>query len=266
MKDEALIEQIAFNLQKPGFDLAFVIHRQKIYAAYCPKNFEGPSSAIIKLIQGLFDVHQDQSFFILRNRLYTTDALKARCQGMIKIIAKKGTGEVQSIDHSLPVTEEIFLIGDERPFAQVTLRTPENNLPLEQIAFLKSKEDLEWVRKVAALNPRGEVLHDYDRDIACVLVDKSGDILGYGLNCNSKNKTLHAEVNLVQRLFHETGKKIPAGSVLLTTRKPCKMCAGMLYDWSEDPRTLSVHFAEEDRSSQQTVLDAVAHWKRLDEP
>jgi len=42
------------------------------------------------------------------------------------------------------------------------------------------------------------------------------------------------------------------------TLKPCKMCAGLLWDATEDPLGLQVVYAEEDpgRSARETVLDA----------
>ena len=105
--------------------------------------------------------------------------------------------------------------------------------------------------------PRGAVLHDHDRAIAAMLIDGNGELLSYGVNSNSRNKTLHAEVNLVQRWFRESGKKIPSGAVLYSTHKPCKMCAGMIYHWSENPRDVQVFYAvEEDGGlSRETVLD-----------
>ncbi|RYZ67719.1 MAG: hypothetical protein EOP09_10575 [Proteobacteria bacterium] len=123
---------------------------------------------------------------------------------------------------------------------------------------------MHWARAVAAFNARGDVLHDYDRDIACLLLDASDNLLAFGLNSNSKNKTLHAEVNMVQRFFQETGRKIPAGAKIVTTRKPCRMCAGMIYEWSDAPNTLQILYGEDDKSSKNTVLEGVAQWIRLD--
>lgn len=278
MTDPLFIEQVAATLDRPGYHVAFVIHKEQIFCAYVPKAFQGPSSAVIKLLQSLFDEHRDLSFFILRNRIFTTAPVLAQCHGMVKIVAKRVSGEVPAKDHGIPIPQQVHILGGDEPFASLKLRTPENELPLEQISVLapeviSSKQKsanggspgmLEWVRKVAALNPRGNVLHDYDRDIACILVADSGELLGYGLNCNSKNKTLHAEVNMVQRYFRDRGQMIPANAHIYTTRKPCKMCAGMILDACESPRSLHIHFAEEDKSSQHTVLDAVAQWNRLD--
>lgn len=264
MSEEVLVQQIAFDLARPGFELAFVSHKGVVYYAYFPQMVQAPSSAVVKLLQGLFDRHIDHSFFILRNRIFTTAPVTAMCQGMVKVVAKRLQGEVQAIDHGQSPAFEKILIGDEGVFAPVSLLSAENQMPLENIKVLEQASKLAWVQKIAALNVRGEVLHDYDRDIACLLVNASGEILSYGLNSNSKNKTLHAEVNMVQRYFREKGAKLPAGAKLYTTRKPCKMCAGMIHDWCVNPATLEIHYLEDDKASQHTVLDPVARWIRLD--
>jgi tRNA(Arg) A34 adenosine deaminase TadA len=113
--------------------------------------------------------------------------------------------------------------------------------------------------------PRGGVLHDFDRDIAALLISPVGTVLSYGINSNSKNKTLHAEVNLVQRLYREKGFKIPEGSILYSTHKPCKMCAGMIYQWSEVPGSLQVYYSVEETGlfSRHTVLDREGLNKRV---
>jgi tRNA(Arg) A34 adenosine deaminase TadA len=269
MSDVEWSEQIAFNLHQPGQDLAFVVHRERIYAAYCPCGFRGPSSAVVKLLQSLFDTYQDQSFFILRNRIYSTAPLQARCQGMIKTVAKRGRGNVVAKSHgpgTLPtmIAGETEILGGPDALALRNLLSAENKLDLRKIEELRRPDPLAWLKTVAALNPRGEVLHDFDRDIACLLLDEHGKLLAYGLNCNSKNKTLHAEVNLVQRYYLEHRRPLPERARLYTTRKPCKMCAGMILDFSERPESLQIFYAEDDKSSRQTSLDAVVHWNRLD--
>jgi deoxycytidylate deaminase len=264
MSEEVLVQQIAFELARPGFDLAFVSHKGVLYYSFFPRGAAAPSSAVVKLLQGLFDYYIDHSFFILRNRIFTTAPVTAMCHGMIKVVAKRVQGDVKMVDHDLPVAFEKVLVGDDSPLASVRFLSSENQMPLEKIKALEHTSRLEWVRKIAALNARGEVLHDYDRDIACLLVDSGGEILAYGLNSNSKNKTLHAEVNMVQRFFREKGVKLPAGAKIYTTRKPCKMCAGMIHDWCDNPAALEIHYLEDDKSSQNTVLDPVAKWIRLD--
>lgn len=265
MSEEVLIQQRAFNLAKPGFEVAFVSHLGVSYCAYFPKGVQAPSSAVVKLLQGLFDHFVDHSFFILRNRVYTTASVQAMCLGMTKVVAKRLQGDVQSWDHGIVLSEEILQIGNEEVLQTVELLSAANQLPLSHIEGLRQQSSvMEWTRRIASLNARGEVLHDYDRDIACLLVDSEGGILSYGLNSNSKNKTLHAEVNMVQRYYREHQRRLPLGARLYTTRKPCKMCAAMIRDWSEDPTTLRIYYVEGDKSSQKTALEGVVEWIRLD--
>lgn len=264
MLEEVLIQQIVFDLQKPGFELAFVAHKEILYYSNFPWGAQAPSSAVVKLLQGLFDLHVDHSFFILRNRLYTTASVSNMCLGMTKIVAKRIQGDVRGQNHQVKVNLEKIRVGNDQILAASAWLSPLNQRSLDEIRALKIDPPMHWAQKIAQLNERGEVLHDYDREIACLLVDKAGDLLSYGVNSNSKNKTLHAEVNMVQRYFKEWGQKIPTGSRLYTTRKPCKMCAGMIHDWSEDPTSLQIYYLEDDKSSQNTALDGVVRWIRLD--
>jgi tRNA(Arg) A34 adenosine deaminase TadA len=264
MTEQVFSEQAAARLFRPGFEVAFVAHNEFLYCTYCPRGFVGPSSAVIKLIQSLFDQRQDQSFFILRNRIFTTAPLSEQCRGMVKIVAKRVRGEVLAKDHGVELAQQTVVLEGDDSFAKLDLLSLENQRPLQTVLALQKDSPLAWVRSLAEMNPRGQTLHDYDRDIASLLVSETGLLLGYGINCNSKNKTLHAEVNMVQRFHRETGHKIPFGARIYTTRKPCKMCAGMIYDASEEPTSLQIYFAEDDKSSQHTVLDAVVHWNRLD--
>jgi tRNA(Arg) A34 adenosine deaminase TadA len=264
MSEEVFAQQKAFHLVKPGFDVAFVSHQGVVFYSYFPRGIGAPSSAVVKLLQGLFDRFVDHSFFILRNRIYTTAPLQAMCHGMTKIVAKRVQGDIEPKNYGIELSDEKVLIGGDEPLIRVQLLSKENELPIADIKSMQAPTMLEWLRNVAKLNSRGEVLHDYDRDIACLLLSPKDEVLAYGINSNSKNKTLHAEINMVQSYFKIHQQKIPKGSKLYTTRKPCKMCAAMIHDWSENPASLEIYYAEDDKSSQNTVLDAVVKWIRLD--
>lgn len=265
MEDLKRIEQIAFNLKKPNFDLAWVESQGKIFYSLYPNDQTAPSSAIVKLLQGLFDEYIDHSFFILRKRLFTTATATEMCQGMIKVVAKRVTENVMAQDHGIAIVEEPICIGDLTALVMPTKYLNKENLTLttEVAEWLSAaqpelREDfMRQVLNMSALVPRGEVLHDYDRDIAAILVDKDGKLLSYGVNSNSKNKTLHAEVNLIQKYFKETGRKLPVGSTLFSTHKPCKMCAGMIFHWAENPDGLQVYYNIEEAGglSKTTILD-----------
>lgn len=265
MLAEKKAEHIAFLLDRPGLDLAFVEHQGTVFASYFPRGLKAPSSALVNLLQGLFDEYVDHSFFILRQRLFTTAPLTEMCRGMVKVVAKRVTENVQPQNHSLALDFNLKEVG---LYSETGMKSQhlsvENSETLQSVeAFLRTTslvtpgDFLNQATELARRVPRGSVLHDYDRDIAALLVDASGRLLGFGLNSNSKNKTLHAEVNLLQRLYCETRAPIPAGAKLFSTHKPCKMCAGMIYHWSEDPHSLEVLYLKEETGglSRQTVLD-----------
>lgn len=265
MTAEKRAEHIAFLLSRPGMDLAFVEHQGVLYFAQYPQALQAPSSALVKLLQGLFDQFIDHSFFILRQRIFVTTSLTEMCRGMLKVVAKRATENILPVDHGLTVNLSFCEVGESHePLVRVRHLSIENQEPLSvvqkwcQTQSLQNPEEyLELAARLARRVPRGDVLHDYDRDIAAYLVNRSGEILSFGVNSNSKNKTLHAEVNLLQRLFLETGSKIPRGATLYSTHKPCKMCAGMIFHWSEDPESIQVYYGQEESGglSRHTVLD-----------
>jgi tRNA(Arg) A34 adenosine deaminase TadA len=262
-QSEKWIEQIAFNMEKPGFDLAFVRHNDVVYFSYYPQGVQSPSSALVKLLQGLFDRFVDHTFFILRQRLFTSAKLTPMCRGMLKVVAKRATEQILPRDHQEVISCKYFQIGEDQealyPVAQMNSENLHrlSDFPLISNALETARQWMAYTKDLSQKIPRGEVLHDYDRSIAAVLVSSEGDVLSYGLNSNSRNKTLHAEVNLLQRLFKERGEKIPAGATLYSTHKPCKMCAGMIYHWAENPENLNVIYETEEVGSlsRNTVLD-----------
>lgn len=272
MLAEKRAEHIAFLLSQPEKDLAFVEHKGVIYYAHFPAKTWAPSSAVVKLLQGLFDEFVDHSFFILRQRIYTTASLTEMCRGMVKVVAKRASS-IKPHDHAISIAEKFQEIGpQETLLASVQYLNFENSRTLEDVQeqFAQRKTHapevlMQMTSEFAKRIPRGEILHDYDRDIAALLIGPQNDILSFGLNSNSKNKTLHAEVNLLQRFFKNSNRKIPQGSVLYSTHKPCKMCAGMIYHCAENPQDLKVYYGVEETGvlSRYTVLDQYQINKQL---
>lgn len=259
MQSEPLFEQILFDLVQPGWDVAFVEHQGKLYYSQIQNSTHAPSSAVVKLLQGLFDEFVDHSFFILRNRIYTNAVLTSMCHGMIKVVAKRAS-TIVARDHGIATQIQRIEIGAKESII-IQSRFLNRELIEKSYALATEKQSsltsMQLLKSIATLNPRGEVLHDYDRDIAAVLFDAQGKILSLGLNNNAKNKTLHAEVNMVQDFFLRTGKKIPLGAKIFSTHKPCRMCAGMIDHWSEPRNEVFVFYGIEETGSlsRNTALD-----------
>lgn len=260
-------EQLASNILQGrlGVDVAFVKHQGLLYYAVCPRQ-RGPSSAVIKLIQGVFDQFQDLSFFILRNRIYTTEALGPMNLGMVQVAAKR-ISQVTPQNHDLTMAHhKLVSIGSPNRFfdpPRAYFETLPTNLP-SKVSSLN--EGFALASLLAKTVPRGEVLHDFNRPIGAVLCDRNGRILAGAANAASLNKTLHAEVRLVQTYFEQTGFLIPSGAQIFSTLSPCRMCAGMIAECSEDRPSLQFHCVQKDpgRLAQRTALDPIIKIKAED--
>jgi tRNA(Arg) A34 adenosine deaminase TadA len=280
MRDEPLpstalaqkMEQIAWHLQQQSDPLvkthwAWVLHEQTIFwAAEQPAPFR-PSSAVVKLIQFLFDERIDLSFFILRQRIFTTAELTPMDRGIIKLAAKRGTGNITPRDHGLSLAEDQWrALGTKE---QWFLQSPHELVvkPLSVNSVRTKQEALLSLQELEQQVPRGEILHDFHRPLAAIVTDAEGFILDYSVNANSKNKTLHAEVRMIQGFFSRRQKPLPKGSRVYVSLKPCQMCAAMLAHACEDPTSLQVYFREDDPGirAKNTVLDQLGCQKLLSE-
>jgi len=250
MKDfqSELQEQIAYDLQcQHGneFEYAWLCHQDKIYFSRFPKQGSGPSSSVVKLVQFLFDEFVDQSFFILRNRIFSTAALTAMCDGMVQLAAKRATGGIEPKNRGQKVPFHFVEIGNSQNHYLKTKHSPELNWKAPDLVE-DAIEAYFHLQSLIATIPRGEILHDFNRPIAALICSAEGKLLSWGINNNSKNKTLHAEIWAVQKYFETTGKKLPSGSKIYTSLKPCRMCAGMLVHMAEDPNHLQTTFYQDD--------------------
>jgi tRNA(Arg) A34 adenosine deaminase TadA len=256
---ERIAEQVAFDLIRqfgPDYQYAWVIHQNKIYFSRCPKNLTGPACATTKLIQFLFDQYVDQSFFILRNRIYTTERLTPMSEGMVQLAAKRASGNIQARDHVVDIPTELIEIGSKdvhylktRHEADIQWKAP--NWIHDAI------EAQHYLQNLIAQIPRGDVLHDFNRPIAVFVVDPNGKLLSWAVNNNSKNKTLHAETAALLKYYETYGQKLPAGSTIYASMKPCRMCAGMIVEMCENPDLIKVIYFQDDPGplAQNTELE-----------
>jgi tRNA(Arg) A34 adenosine deaminase TadA len=123
----------------------------------------------------------------------------------------------------------------------------------------------EWIDRTHQLTlalPRGPIRHQSNRPIVALLLapisgTKEFELLAAASNQNSKNRTLHAEVNLIQNWYRKTQKILPPGSVILTSLKPCRMCAALIWQSSDDRQSLRVIYLENDpgKNAQNTALE-----------
>lgn len=213
-----------------------------------------PTSAVVRLIQGVYDREPAMARKILRARIHATGELTEMCRGMIRVAAKRASerAEPPFRDASSPpagwvdVTRSRNALEADLGFA----REPEEERGLSEMALARA-----LVARVAR-DPELS-LHAQSRPVAAVLMSARGEVLGRAWNTNASNRTLHAELSLVQDFFRRTGGLLPPGSAIHATLKPCKMCAAMIWHCAEDVSSLRVFFDQDDPgpNAKATVLD-----------
>lgn len=238
--------------------VAWIRTPEKLYYARCRKPAPAPTSAAIKLLQGIFDLHRDHSFFILRARIGLSYLPERQDLGMIKLLAKRyetalipddlahGTEIGTPEDPYYPTTSRRYFIAHE-PGRQI-------NAPAET---LKSYEEQ---------IPLGAIPHDSPRRIAAFALDGEGRLLRATAHSGVVNKSLHAEVCLIQDLHRGGLARFPADGTIVVSMKPCRMCAAMIADFlPEDFRGRILYRDSHDGSrTRGSVLEGKSFFNRLD--
>ena len=204
---------------------AWLTHEKTTYWAKAPGRPGVPNSALVLLMQGIFDRFQDHSFFILRNRIHLNYEPSEMDLGMIKLVAKRWNIETWG-GSGLPEGAMVEIIAGADGFFVPTLSRSIARVSQTQ---LNSRSDVAnlLTELESQVNRIGD-LHDQSRPIGAILTDEFGSILESSVHNGSINKTLHAEVDLLQQ-FARRGLQFRAGFRLYVSLKPCHMCAGMIH-------------------------------------
>jgi tRNA(Arg) A34 adenosine deaminase TadA len=247
-----------------GKDLALVECKGTVFHASYLRAEKEPSSAIFRLIQGVYEAEPLHAREILRNRVFSTYSPTELCFGAIKVSAKRVHPELNLSVPAAGATDLPFRLVDlslsasnshiSKPDHAAEARSLDEqgegstDLPLHFMKLAMKLAD-----QVTQEGPR----YQCDRKIAAILVSKENEILSWALNTNATNRTLHAEINLVQSYFYKNDSPLPRGCKIFTTLKPCKMCAGAIWTAAEEPLSIQVFFAEHDdgRNARSTILD-----------
>jgi tRNA(Arg) A34 adenosine deaminase TadA len=185
------------------------------------------------------------------------------CHGMVRVVAKRATGNLCAVDHQLGLPGKFVEIPSQ------ALPGLNESAPYNLLLIGASAPDTEikntFIQSVIELRNKSHRTpgprHQSDRPVAAILVSEAHQILAWAVNTSSKNKTLHAEVNLIRHFQKNVGGKLPRGSKIYTTLKPCKMCAGLIWTAAEDIRSMSIYFLEDDLGpyAKATVLNPGTH-------
>lgn len=209
-----------------------------------------PESAVTRLVQGIYENDPEQARRISRLRIYSTVAPSVMCRGMVKVAARRMTVLLEP--SCGPTVQSENEVVEVFPTTAVLA-----TLPLWEKST-KDRELMALALELGASVERRGPLHASNRPIAALLVGAYGEVFAAAVNSNARNRTQHAEVNLLQGYFSRTGRAIPRGTRIITTLKPCRMCAAMIWHCSEDVEAIRVAYGEHDPgpNARVTILDA----------
>ncbi len=98
-----------------------------------------------------------------------------------------------------------------------------------------------WTDKAGNDKPEARIKGN---NIAAIMVDKNGYIIGWGLNIKGANKTFHAETLMIEHYLRENNvSELPDGVTIYTSLECCHMCAGHI---AELGKNIRVVYAQED--------------------
>lgn len=222
--------------------VAWLEHNGQVYWAAGPVGL-APETAVSRLVQGIYERYPQQARAMVRNRIFLTDEKTPFCDGVIRVAAKRCT-------ESQPLVE----LGLDEELPSLLPERADNPKPL----VLSLTDAFALCNQLEAAIPRQESeRYKADRPVAALVLDRDGRLLGQGMNSGSQNRTRHAELEAIRNAWARTGQKLPAGATLISTLKPCRMCAGLAWWFCDDPAQLTVIYRDFDPGphGRATVLD-----------
>lgn len=184
-----------------------------VYAAVAPR---ASRTAVFELVQGVYEAFPGQAHALLRARILTTAPPRPLDRAVVQVAAKRLTAGVS------PCEPQDVVRFDVSPFARRARATARRR------ARVRCDDPAEVVDIAQAL-PRGTgPLAAQDRPVVAALAGPDGRVLGATRNTAGRNRTLHAEVNLVQGWWAQHRTPLPDGSTVYVSLQPCRMCAALL--------------------------------------
>jgi tRNA(Arg) A34 adenosine deaminase TadA len=257
----AYVEQLAFEL---GGDVAFLSAAQGVF--YARRVEWPPVSPVLRLLRGLHELEPGRARYVARYRIFCTGEASASCDAAMRVAARHMTAGVAAVDHGVHLDDVPRLdAGSAGPAPRRA--SPELEPALSAIvdAGPRGRDHGAWMtlaqRLAAEMRRRAAALGRdarSDKPVAALLVDGDGTLLGWATNTGARNPTSHAEVNLVEQWLAQARRPLPRGCRVYSTLKPCKMCAGLLWDSAADAFEQTVFYGDDDpgRYARETVLDA----------
>lgn len=211
----------------------------------------GLDSAVFRLVGAVYEARPGEAHRCLRQRILTSSEPSEADRALVRVAA----GKIGMMDERLEVEMVTWLdaVADGIP-AIYNERSVLHGLESKSPLLLAEELDA-LVRSL----PRDENLKraEQDRPLAAALLDPQGRLVLAARNTAGRNKTRHAEVNLLSIAQAAGLLPLAAGWRVVTTLSPCKMCAALLVSAFADPKSARVLYLNLDpgKLARDTALD-----------
>jgi hypothetical protein len=212
------------------------------------------STPALSLVQAIWEHLPAQAHATLRARIRTTAPPCALDRATVQLAAKKLASGIEP--QPGPVELPVLVLDPWLALARAKTRASVFDPGVSRVTDPRELD--QWLPPEPAALPRAL----RDRPLVAALLDPEGRLLMAARNTSGSNRTLHAELNLVHAWWMATARPLPAGSRLLATLRPCRMCAALIARAATPP--LEVLYLHHDPGplAQHTALDDLG-WQRL---
>jgi tRNA(Arg) A34 adenosine deaminase TadA len=229
---------------------AWLVSEEAIYLAHVPAE----RSAITELIERVYHAESlhpvSRARTLLRERIHANYPATLSERETVKVAAKR----IQSpTDKPIPGGANVVVLPEAPPAPDFAFED------LKIGAVLDREKIPEILERMKVHTLRNRDRWSSDRAVSAILVDASSRVQAWAWNTNATIRNRHAEWNLCESFARANrGGKIPKGSTLYVSLKPCRMCAARIWEAAENPAALAVVYLENDPGphAQGTMLDA----------
>lgn len=268
----------------PPTQFAFVSYKDQQFCACYKPTLQEPHSAATQLIQGIYFNYPEIAYTILRNRIYLNYNPKLMCRAMIQVAAKRYTVDLKlnpllevketnntSVAINFKPQQDLSTLNNQELTIQLGLQNKNHTQSCNSSQFSidseysQSKQQLylDWLK--VPIENSANPLYVQSRKVKSFLVIPKKNIHIYSINNNVQNKSLHAEVLLLQNYFSIYKSGFHESTELYTSLQCCKMCAAMYWHMHSDPlKNARAYYlqAEDGRSSLNSILRAGSNSRR----
>lgn len=211
---------------------------------YSPSQFT--RTPVTKLVYGINREFGVERFRYLRTPIETNYQLSNWERGVVKVCAKRhrefrDVTEAFTLSHRHLDVGRVLEAGVEQHRCDNAIGTFENaDEALRRVLT---------VEKDMRISFNSQKMFRRHRCVAVTIIDPNGKVLVTATNSNAQNQLLHAEVNAFAQLTRNNINELAPGSTIVTTLKPCIMCANLILEFTRNKKDVKVLAAQDDVGS-----------------